>query len=483
MIFPWKSTLTIDKSRNTPVYLQIANQITKLIFNGNLSKGLKMPGSRALADELQVNRKTIIQAYEELIAQGWLFTDTSRGTFVSNKLPLLEARKLEATPPHEVKQDTIDHNNYNYIPSFKSQPKPFIEINDGSPDHRLAPIDWIYKECRSIARSNYGEHLLKYADVKGDITLRTELAQYLSETRGMPVTPENILITRGSQMGIFLLATTLLAPDKIAVVGNTSYDAADWTIQYSGAQLMRVTVDNEGLNTDELETLCKKQKVSLVYITPHHHFPTTVTLSNERRIKLLELSIKYNFLIIEDDYDYDFHYNSSPLLPLASLNLGAHVAYIGSFSKIYAPTIRVGYVAASPQLIESLSRARRIVDRQGDQILERVIAESIKSGELDRHLKKVIREYSHRKDHFHSLMMQHLKPHADFEMPEGGMAIWTIFKDQLKPQELLERANERGLHLNVDKKHVKEQNAMRLGFASLTPSEMDRAFDILKEII
>ncbi|UII29368.1 PLP-dependent aminotransferase family protein [Fulvivirga maritima] len=482
-MFPWKSTLAISETSSSPIYLQIANNIIRLISSGKLAKGHKIPGSRGMSDLLEINRKTVIQAYDELTAQGWLYSMPSKGTFVSENLPIISPKPLQETNTTEDTSGNPVYNNFNFIPPYSPQAINTLEINDGSPDHRLAPIDWIYKECKSFSKSKYGKLLLKYNDVKGDETLRKELARYLAETRGMNITPDHILITRGSQMGIFLIASATLKPSDYAIVGDSSYDAADWTIQYTGAKIHRITVDKEGLNTDELEAFCKKNQVKLVYITPHHHFPTTVTLSNHRRIKLLELSLKYNFTVIEDDYDYDFHYSSSPLLPLASLNHKAHVAYIGSFSKIFAPSIRVGYITAHPEFIDELSKIRRIVDRQGDPVIERVIAESIISGELNRHLKKTVKEYKGRRDHFCKLLKLHLGDYTHFTTPEGGMAIWTTFNKEIPLKQALNSAHNHGLSVNVDKQHIIKYNAMRLGFASLNYNEAETAITKLSEII
>ncbi|MBL3656430.1 MocR-like pyridoxine biosynthesis transcription factor PdxR [Fulvivirga sediminis] len=482
-MFPWKSTLTINTTSATPIYLQIANNIIRLISSGQLTKGHKIPGSRTLSELLEVNRKTVIQAYDELTAQGWLYSHPARGTFVNDSLPIITPIPLQNKSTHDDINPKPDHSTFNFIPAYSPQPLNTIEINDGSPDHRLAPIDWIYKECKSLSKTRHGKLLHKYNDVKGDETLRKELVKYLAETRGMNITSDHILITRGSQMGIFLIASISLQASDYAVVGDSSYDAADWTIQYTGATLQRITVDQEGLNTDELERFCKNHPVRLVYITPHHHFPTTVTLSNHRRIKLLELSLKYNFTIIEDDYDYDFHYSSSPMLPLASLNHQAHVAYIGSFSKIFAPSIRVGYITAHPKLINELTKLRRIVDRQGDPLLERVIAESITSGELTRHLKKTIREYKSRRDHFCKLLKSQLGDYTNFKIPEGGMAVWTNFNEKVKLRQALAKANDHGIAVNIDKQHIRKFNAMRLGFASLNHEEAQIAIGKLSEII
>jgi GntR family transcriptional regulator / MocR family aminotransferase len=481
-MYPWKSVLLFDPLINRPKYLQITDNVIKEVTAGRLQPNQKIPGSRKMADLLNLNRKTIILAYDELVAQGWLEVKSSSGTYISEQLPLTRYSKIEYSDGQQPLADIDFPDHYSFIPQFESIPSSAIIIDGGSPDSRLAPMDWLYKECRSLVKSRIGQRLLSYNDVHGDPVLRTTLAQYLSETRGMNTSADNILITRGSQMGIFLAANGLIRPDDNVVVGSTSYDAADWTLQYCGGHLQRITVDEEGINTDELALLCKKMTVKVVYITPHHHFPTTVTLSNKRRIHLLQLSIRYNFTILEDDYDFDFHYKSNSILPLASLNSGGRVVYIGSFSKVFAPNLRIGYLVASKKIIADLCKLRRIIDRQGDHVMQRVLAEAIQSGELSRHLKKSLNTYRQRRDNLALLLTNHLSDYVDFNLPEGGMAIWAKFKSvslvALKPV-----INKMGLYMDIDRDLAKNLNSLRMGFASLNEKEQEKAIEILVKAI
>lgn len=481
-MLPWKTVISFDTATSAPLYLQLANAIVREVTSGRLTKGTKMPGTRAMADILVINRKTVIQAYDELMAQGWLEAAPSQGTFVSTKLPVIQPVPLDPKEPAHP-DELLRIRSSGFIAEYKTRPPHDIEINDGAPDHRLAPVDWIYKECRSLTRSPYGKRYLRYAEVQGDEKLRIVLSRYLCETRGMNVNKENILITRGSQMGLYMSLNILLEKGDVAVVGDTSYDAADWTILQHGGVLERVQVDEHGLKTDMLASVAKKKKIKAVYITPHHHFPTTVTLSTERRVELLELALKHNFAVIEDDYDYDFHYSSSPLLPLASLNHHEHVIYMGSFSKIFAPAIRIGYIVASERIIRELSRVRRIIDRQGDPVLEHVMALAIESGELQRHLKKTIKIYKDRRDLFCELLNKNFSDIINFNPPEGGMAVWTRFSDQIPVHSLFPEFLKKGLYLNIDKVFVRELNALRLGFASVNEQEIRKAMEIMASVI
>ncbi len=192
---------------------------------------------------------------------------------------------------------------------------------------------------------------LGYGDTKGSAWLRQELSVYLNETRGLKITADNILITRGTIMGLYLVSTGLLQSGDNVVVGELGWGGANMNFLQSGSNVLKVPVDEHGLVVEALEQLCKNQSVRLVYVTSHHHYPTTVALRADRRLKLLQLAEVHGFIIFEDDYDYDFHYLSKPLLPLASADRAGMVLYCGSFTKTISPAFRVGYLVGPENVI------------------------------------------------------------------------------------------------------------------------------------
>lgn len=248
-MFPWKSVLVIEQSSSRARYLQLVDQMIKEISAGRLQPSQKIPGTRRMAALLHLNRKTVIQAYEELMAQGWLEIRSSSGTYISEKLPVTQYIPLEGKSPSNRSARPASPHSFDFIDDYTPQPQSSLVVDGGSPDHRLAPVDWIFKECRSLAKSRFNNHLLAYSDVRGDKVLRKILANYLSESRGMNINEDNVLITRGSQMGIFLGLKAMIRPNDPVVVGDSGYDAADWAVRYHRGQLERVTVDHLGLNS------------------------------------------------------------------------------------------------------------------------------------------------------------------------------------------------------------------------------------------
>lgn len=480
----FQNLIKLNRGGDLPVFLQISNGMTLLIKSGILGKGVKLPGTRSLSESLTVHRKTVVAAYDELMSQGWIEVIPSKGTFVSNKLPIVDARKIAGVEGQRANREKVGFDFYprealSRTPEFVPNG---LTVDEGVPDVRIAPVLEILRNLKSIVSRSYNKKYLSYGPVHGDVLLREVLAGYLNETRGLNITMNNILITRGSQMGMYLSAQMIIRPGDKAVVGHTNYITANLTLQDAGAELLYVPVDHEGINTNAIEEICKKQKIKAVFVTSHHHHPTTVTLSAERRLHLVQLAEKYSFAILEDDYDYDFHYQNAPLLPLASADRSGNVIYMGAICKIVAPAYRIGYMVASEDLIEETVHLRRIIDRQGDPILERAIAQMIQQGDFQRHTKKALKLYKERRDHFCDLLESELGEYVSFERPEGGMAVWVGIDRSLNWGEVAKECLKQGLKIpdwQLFYQLKGANNHIRMGFASLNNDEQKEAVRVL----
>ncbi len=472
-MYPWKTIIHIDREVNTPVFVQIVNAIINEVMNGRIVAAQKLPGTRAMSSLIGVNRKTVEIAYDELMAQGWVEILPSRGAFISEALPMVKYKRI-AEP---LKELTIANSTGYEIEELWDvsnihPPRDYqFEIDDGTPDSRLAPLPELLKVMRRIIEDPANSRLLHYTSSQGESSFRDTLSDFLRETRGLVCGPENIFISRGTQMGLFLIFNVLLSRGDKVIVGDSSYPSADNAIKHIGGELVRIKMDEKGLDVDEVERVCRKQKIRAMYITPHHHFPTTVTLSAERRVKLSEIAEKYDLAIIEDDYDYDFHYSGNPILPLASMDSSGRVIYVGSFSKLLSPNVRIGYVVAPHNLIVELNKLRRIVEIQGDPVLEKAIGEMINRGLVQRHQKVAVKVYRERRDNFCQLLSEFLDDYVDFEIPNGGMAVWSKFKREVNIQQLSSDLLQEGIFLNVNLDFIPKFNALRLGFASLETAD------------
>lgn len=479
---PFKSLIQIDKQAKMPIYQQITHQFIGLIQSGVLKHGQIVLSSRKMSELLGVHRKTIVLAYDELIGQGWLETKQGSGTYIAENLPNISPQKLKENSANALKQAGFKFEKSEVLLHQAHRAKEGLHLDDGFPDPRLAPLLELSRAYRSQLMQGNLYVRLGYGDTKGSEWLRNELAQYLNESRGLKVTPDNILICRGTMMCLFLTIRGLINVGDNVIMSQNQWLSARINFTQAGANILTVGVDENGLNVDEIEALCQQQSIRLVYVTSHHNYPTTVTLKADRRIKLLHLAQQHRFIVFEDDYDYDFHYQSRPLLPLASADETGNVLYSGSFTKSISPAFRVGYLVASEDVIEYLGYHRRIIDRQGDTMLENAVAELLHTGIIQKHLRKSLREYRERRDFFCNLLHQQLSNEIQFQLPEGGMSVWAQFERSIDLVKTAEKSLKNGLYFSNGTQYG-ATNATRLGFASSNIGELQRAIEVLQRSI
>jgi len=487
-MLPFKTLIQTDKTLKLPVYQQIANRLIGLIQEGVLKPGLFLPGSRVLALQLELHRKTVIAAYDELISQDWLVAVPRKGVMVATNLPVIRPRTFRGNASSYTGKAAFPFHVVNTIvvggpPSASGLP---LVVNDGFPDARLAPLNAWVRECRSIIESPRYHKLLMYGNAAGSEALRKEMQAYLTNTRGLNISPEHVMITRGAQMAIYLAAAMIIKKDDYVIVGSPNYFFADLCFEQLGARLIHVPVDEDGIDVDAIEQACSSKKIKMLYLITHHHHPTTVTLSAARRMKLLEIIRKYKLPVIEDDYDYDFHYSSAPILPLASADHGGNVIYIGSFTKSLGLSIRIGFMIAPADFIAGAANLRQLMDLRGDNLAEQALANLLADGTIERHLKQSNKIYRERRDLTCHLLQSRLGNAVQFNIPSGGMAIWLRFSKKISLRRLSEKASALGLRITSGEQYhygTKSQNGIRFGFASLNNKELAEVVGILEAII
>ena len=460
MLRPWELLIKIDVNCERAVYIQIADSIISAIKGGKLQGGDPLPGSRQLATQLKLNRNTIVDALDILLAEGWLIAKERRGTFVSETLPGFKSVDLSPalpiTSPIEVIADII--------------------FDDGVPDTRIAPINELARAYRQIFNRKGKWQMMGYVEGRGDSDFLNAIVHMLNYKRGMRLNAEDVYITRGSQMAMYLTAHCLLKTGDQVVVENPGYKPAWQAFESAGASLLPVNVDQEGLVITELRVLLSTQKnIKAIYITPHHQFPTTVTLSLGRRLELVALSNEFGFTIIEDDYDNEFHFGQRPVYPVSSFDDIQNYVYVGTMSKIVAPALRLGFMAAPRDLIAKVSQLRKIIDAQGDNMMEQAVLELINDGQIKRHLRKATLIYKAKRDYFDGLIRKHLIEKVNYKKPEGGLAFWLEPKEPVDLQNIAKALLEKGIQIMPPDRfsHGKPVNGIRLGYASLTESQLE----------
>ena len=482
----WALALDLETDAKEPLFVRIARAIVRDIQRGRLAPGAALPGSRALAEAISVHRNTVLAAYAELSAEGWIRTTEAKGTYVAKDLPEVRPKRFA---PRASPRDRVPQRpgfELREIPAsfdFARVPKGGFSLTGGIPDVRLSPTAALARAYRR-ALKHQGRTLLSYAPPEGEPHLRRALAQMLAATRGLATSEDDVLVTRGSQMSLFLLARALLQPGDAIAVEALGYPPAWRAFEQAGASLAPIPVDAEGLDVAALEQRIAQGRVRAVYLTPHHQYPTTVTLSPARRLRLLELCARERIAIIEDDYDHEFHYAGRPVLPLASADRAGVVAYVGTLAKLLAPGLRIGYVVAPRPLLEQLIRLRFQIDRQGDHAIERAVAELIDDGELQRHAWRARRIYQARRDFFAQALRSALGGAIDFELPRGGMSLWARLDPSLDPSALCAEAEARGVYFHPGARYAvdgKPRPYVRLGYAAHDEEELGEAVRRLAE--
>ena len=483
MLRPWDLRIELDREAAVPAYLQIAHTIMEAIRRGRLPPGSALPGTRDLAALVGVNRKTVQQSYEELIAQGWLTTEAKRGTFVSALLPLVETQAASKTPRAASANFQLRRTapNLPYVPV----PPGTLQFDDGAPDTRLMPAALVARAYRRALLEGSRRNRLGYGDPRGSLVLRQAVADMLNADRGLNCTADNICITRGSQMGIYHAARLLAQAGDTVVVEALSYPPAREAFQAAGASIVSVGLDESGMKIDELEACCRTHRVRAVYVTPHHQFPTTVVMPPERRIRLLALAEQYNFAIVEDDYDHEFHFTHRPMLPLASEHGWGRVLYIGSLSKLLSPSLRIGYIAGAEAVVQRAAAEIMLIDRQGDPVTEAAAAEIMTSGALKSHTRKVLRIYAQRRECLAEALTEKLGGIVDVTLPQGGLALWVNFAANIDLGALAGamQANKVGLTSGqAFATNGYKTNGARLGFGSMNEAELRDAVGRLSRV-
>lgn len=468
----WALTIALDPACELPIFLQLANAIAGDIRSGRLKPGEPLPGTRELAEQLSINRNTVVASYDELAAEGWVRTRIGGGTFIAAPMATVAHAVAPADDATTYPIKPIDH------PVLPVQaPRPGTLILNGLPDIRLFPANALTRAFRR-AIVQRGRSLLSYADPCGHRRLREELANMLGSTRGLPATADNLMVVRSLEQGIDLVARMLVQPGDVAVVEAFGYPPVWKMLRLAGAQLVPLPLDEDGLDIDALEALLAHQHIRAVFVTPHHQFPTTSVMSSSRRARLAELAVTHRFAIIEDDYDHEFHYAGKPVLPIASGPHRANVIYVGSLANLLAPGISTGFVLTPPMVFGHLAALRAASDTRSDVAMECAIAELFEDGELLRHVRRMLGIYAKRRDALAQALRKHLGDALQFRVPEGGMGLWAQVDESIDIPAWVQQGEHEGVQFfGADRFdfHQRQQPYLRLGFSYLDETELDEA--------
>jgi GntR family transcriptional regulator/MocR family aminotransferase len=448
--------ITLDNRTRLPLHRQLYEEIRKSILTGRLPAGASVPSTRMLARSLGVSRSTVTQSYDQLISEGYLQTIVGSGTRVSEQLPddLLQAAppktdKLRAqarkTPLPRLSR--YGESLADAAPFELREPSVPFHFKDGVPALDQFPMDvWrrlLLRHCRAD-----WEQLLDYATTaQGDPRLRAAIAGYLGRSRATRCTADQVIIVNGSQQAIDLVTKVLIDRGDRVALENPGYLGARHSFLAQGARLEPVPVDQSGIIVERLPARSSWSggRIKLIYVTPSHQFPTGAVLSLPRRLELIAWAADAGAMIIEDDYDSEFRYRSRPIASLQGLDENENVIYAGTFSKVLFPSLRVGYLVVPPSLVRIFVRARWLTDRQTPTIEQRVLADFINEGYLERHLRRMRTLYDRRRQTLARSLRQHFGDCVTILGENAGMHLMARLQTGLADDEVLRRANRVGV--------------------------------------
>jgi GntR family transcriptional regulator / MocR family aminotransferase len=438
--------IAIDRKTRKPLHRQIYDAYRAAIIDGRMRPGQRVPSTRVLASELNLSRFPVLNAYSQLLAEGYLTSRVGAGTVVSRLLPdhsapsaPTRARALATTSGPRPIADRC--SQLPHIP-----PYPWL-LGWGAFGVGQVAVDQFPAQLWSnlVARHgrNMGVKSLHYGDGMGSLALRETIASYLKTARSLRCDPEQIMIVSGSQQALEISARVLVDPGSRVWVENPCYRLARDVFSLAGAELVPVPVDQDGLDVAAGIKLCPKAR--LAYVTPSHQFPLGHTMSASRRLQLLNWAQKTGAWIVEDDYDSEYRYESLPIASMQGIDNNSRVIYIGTFSKVLFPSLRLGYVVIPPDLVEHSFAFRRIIDLTPSGLYQEVLADFIGEGHFARHIRRMRVLYRERRSALVDNIRSELGSMVEVLGSEAGMHLTIVTRRRCRDFEIAHRAAKQNL--------------------------------------
>lgn len=480
--------VALDSTSPDPLHRQLYLKLRNAIFAGRISPGAQIPSSRELARELGVARNTVLNAVEQLIAEGYLQGEHGSGTYVNRTLPddTLRVSRLQVS--------TAKSTRENYPLSLRSRglttisallpsagrPKPFhpaVPAVDAFPFHLWAKL--VQKQWRRNPSD-----LLGFGEPAGYLPLRRAIAAYVTVARAVRCEAEQVIIVSGAQQALDLASRLVIDPGDPVWIEEPGYPGARAVLLAAGARLVPVPVDEEGLNVQA--GISRKASARLAYVTPSHQFPLGFTMTLARRLELITWAHRARAWILEDDYDSEYRYTSRPMPALQGLDPGGRVIYVGTFSKVLFPSLRLGYLVAPAELVDDFIAARTVVSGQPPLIEQAVLTEFITEGHFGRHLRRMRALYEERQAIFLFEAKRRLTDFVDVRASGAGMhAIGLLPRgvDDRAVARVAAAQEVETIPLSGFYRGPEKQSGLMLGFAAFSEPELRRGMDRLGQAL
>ncbi|MBA2956670.1 aminotransferase class I/II-fold pyridoxal phosphate-dependent enzyme [Nocardioides sp. MAH-18] len=457
--------ITDRRDRATAIY----RALLAAIRNGRLAAGDRLPPTRELAKDLGVSRTTVAVAYERLAAEGFLASRVGAGTFVTDR----EAPR--ARPRAHGALRARDGWTFAPAPTSGSQPKPTHDFRVGIPDASIFPFDsWrrlVSAEIR-VGAHDPGT----YAGPAGLPRLREAITRYVGFSRGVTAQPDDVIVTRGAQQALDLVARVLVAPGDVVAVEDPGYPQARDVFASHGARVVPVRVDEQGLVVDEVPA-----EARVVYTTPSHQFPTGPPLSAARRVALLDLAHRHGIAVVEDDYDSEFRFVDGPLDTLHALDTHGRVLYLGTYSKTLVPALRLGYLVVPPSLRDALLAARQLADGYGDPAVEAALAAFLSDGHFAAHVRRARALYGERRALLREELGRVLGDQVRLVPSAAGLHLTVTCHPSVDDAGVVRAAWAHGVALDALSAYAVAQDGpgLVLGYGALDPASIRPGLEVL----
>lgn len=490
---PHPPFIILDEQSDEPLYRQIYETIRRSILSGEFLPGKKLPSSRYLAKQLNVARMTILNAYDQLMAEGYLEIKAATGTYVAEHLPeeFLNAPRLKLTKS-EADLTPRKLTLSDYGKNFARESRRIMQSNQATPlipfQYGLTAVDeFPFDIWTKLANKSYRrleKDVFGYGERAGFYPLREAIAAHLKSVRAVNCTPEQVIITGGTQQAFDLIGRIFLDAGAEVLVENPCYLGAKQAFRFFGAKFIPIEVDNDGLNVASAAE--KGSHTRLAYVTPSHQFPLGVTMSLARRLALIEWARANDAWIVEDDYDSEFRYAGRPQPSLQGLDRHGRVLYVGTFSKTIFPALKLGCLVVPPDLAEIFTSVCALSGRQSSLIDQATLAEFISEGHFARHVRRMRGLYGRRQEILISEIKKYLGGLLEAEKQSTGMHLIGWLPEGISDTFAAEKAAESGVKTAALSAHsLTEQvrGGLILGYAALDEKQIKAGVKKLARIL
>jgi GntR family transcriptional regulator/MocR family aminotransferase len=466
-------SLVLDPDSPIPLYRQLYEQVRVMILDGRIEPGFKLPPSRRIAADHQIARVTVTAAYEQLQAEGFVTSRVGAGTYVS-ELPDLFSHQSDSDGKYAASLSTwgqrvleIGDSDEKGIPTGRGT----IDFGFGRSFPHIFPYD-IWRRLLARYLSTDDTMLSHYGSVEGFYPLRQAVTGYLSRLRGVRCSADQVIIVSGMQQALDLLARLLLNSGDEVLVETPGYSGAFELFRSFGARLRALPVDSDGFPVERIPVNCQAR---LVFVTPSNQFPKGGTMPLTRRLALLRWAREANALIFEDDYDGELRYTGHPISALQGLDHDERVVYLGTFSKVLFPALRLGYVVLPPSLADPFHLAMNLVDRGAPTLTQAAVADFINEGHFERHLRRLRSEYGRRRRSLVEAIERYLGDGFGYSPIEAGLHVMLYLPSAIDESLLVKQAAQAGVGVYPGEPYHLDrpaQPSILLGFSGLNTDEI-----------